>query len=719
MSGRGRSSIRDDRGDAARAHARGRSPTTELRGNLRTAAAQLGAPGGSGCAARAPVRRDARARAGDPPRQHPPTCPSCSTRLEERVTRGRRHRVPRRRRRRGLPLRHRPGRGARGATLVAKSKSMATEEIKLNEALEEAGLRVVETDLGEWILQLAGQHPAHIVAPAVHLNKRAGRASCSRAESGEELPERPRGAGGPRAPAPARGLRRAPTSASRASTWRVAETGTLCVVENEGNARLVTALPRIHVAVMGMERVVADWDEAAPHPAAAADGRDRRRRRRPTSTSSPARARPDEADGPEELHLVILDGGRAALRGTEFEEALALHPLRRLPLLLPDVAERGRPGLRLALLRARSARSSPRCSRAWRGERSQRAAVPLVALRRVPRGLPGRDPAARPARARARPRSSTPAHRRARLRLPRSGAARGASPPLYRRQRRRRAGSACACWAAAGWVRRLPGPGAALDRRSATCPTRWPPRRLAPSVLVAALVRRRASGEEVAPAAAGGRRGRAAAGVGRGRGRCWPTTPWLDELGRARGARRGRAGVLRWPDGRGADWRELLGLDGAGRDLRRHRARPGRWPSGARWCSRPARATAARSTWSACYHLAVLPGGAHRARPWPRRWPRPTRRAAPAVGRLAGLGPEPHLGHREDLDPRRARRARRARADRGRRGGRPGALAAADRLHRAVGLALGVALGDRAPLVVEASCRARGPARSWRARSLK
>ncbi len=107
---------------------------------------------------------------------------------------------------------------ARGARVVAKSKSMATEEIKLNEALEEAGLRVVETDLGEWILQLAGQHPSHIIAPAVHLNKEQIREVFA-AESGEEIRRTTARRWWPtRAGACAR-CSPPPTSACRASTW--------------------------------------------------------------------------------------------------------------------------------------------------------------------------------------------------------------------------------------------------------------------------------------------------------------------------------------------------------------------------------------------------------------------------------------------------------------------------------------------------------------------
>jgi L-lactate dehydrogenase complex protein LldF len=209
---------------------------------------------------------------------------------------------------------------ARGATLVAKSKSMATEEIKLNDALEEAGLRVVETDLGEWIIQLAGDHPSHIVAPALHLNKQQV-AALFVAEGGEPLPD-DREALVAYARRRLREVFAAADIGVSGVNLAVAETGTLCVVENEGNARLVTALPPIHVAVMGMERVVADWDEAAHIleilPMAAIGDE--------VSTyvnlvTGPRR--PGEHDGPEELHLLILDGGRAALRGTEFEEALS------------------------------------------------------------------------------------------------------------------------------------------------------------------------------------------------------------------------------------------------------------------------------------------------------------------------------------------------------------------------------------------------------------
>ncbi len=208
---------------------------------------------------------------------------------------------------------------AEDARVVAKSKSMASEEIKLNEALAEAGVRVVETDLGEWILQLAGEHPSHIIAPAVHKN-RTEIAELFRRESGEDVPD-------DREALIAHARRRLREDFAAADigvsgvNLGVAESGTLCVVENEGNARLVTALPRIHVAIMGAERVVADWEEAAhilqilPMAAIGDDAATY-----VNLITGPRRE--GEADGPKELHLVIVDGGRMALRGTPMEEAL-------------------------------------------------------------------------------------------------------------------------------------------------------------------------------------------------------------------------------------------------------------------------------------------------------------------------------------------------------------------------------------------------------------
>jgi len=210
---------------------------------------------------------------------------------------------------------------ARRVTVVAKSKSMATEEIKLNESLTDAGIEVVETDLGEWILQLAGERPAHIIAPAVHLN-RGQVAALFREEAGtDDVPDDREGLVAHARVRLREKFAQAGMGVSGVNLG-VASTGTVCIVENEGNARLVTSQPRIHVAVMGMERVVADWDEAAhilqvlPMAAIGQDAANY-----VNLITGPRRE--GEADGPEEFHLVIVDGGRGALRGTEFEEALS------------------------------------------------------------------------------------------------------------------------------------------------------------------------------------------------------------------------------------------------------------------------------------------------------------------------------------------------------------------------------------------------------------
>lgn len=289
---------------------------TQLRGNLRTAGAHWTA--GRERMGREHPFAQMRDRGREIRRDNIRHLPELLERLEERVTAAG-----------GTVVRVADGdaacryitdlAAARGARVVAKSKSMATEEIKLNEALEEAGLQAVETDLGEWILQLAGQHPSHIIAPAVHLNVGQIR-ELFEAESGAPVPEE-REALVAHARRRLREVFAAADIGVSGVNLAVADTGTLCVVENEGNARLVTALPRIHVAVMGMERVVEDWDQAAhllqllPMAAIGDDAATY-----VNLITGPRAA--DEADGPKELHLVLLDGGRAALRGTDLEEAL-------------------------------------------------------------------------------------------------------------------------------------------------------------------------------------------------------------------------------------------------------------------------------------------------------------------------------------------------------------------------------------------------------------
>ncbi len=208
---------------------------------------------------------------------------------------------------------------AHGFTRVVKAKSMLTEEIGLNHALEEAGISVVETDLGEWIIQLAGQRPAHILGPALNMSRTQVAEILAR-HFGVPVPDDI-----PSMTALARRELRAKFLAAEmgisGANFAVAETGTLAILTNEGNARFVTGLPRVHVALVGIEKVVPTWEDLAVLLALLP--------RSATGQSittyvnlinGPRHA--DEADGPEEVHLIIVDNGRTGLLGTPYQESL-------------------------------------------------------------------------------------------------------------------------------------------------------------------------------------------------------------------------------------------------------------------------------------------------------------------------------------------------------------------------------------------------------------
>ena len=207
----------------------------------------------------------------------------------------------------------------KNASLVAKGKSMASEEIHLNPALEAAGVTVVETDLGEFVIQLAGEAPSHIIAPAIH-KTRYDVAELFTEDGGREIP--------PEIPAvfayARERLRRAFLDADIGITgvnFGVAETGTICLVENEGNGRMCTTLPKVHIGVMGMERIVETWDELDVMLNVLARSATGQSLSVYTNILTGPR-RGDEVDGPDELHVVILDNGRSKIRGTEFESIL-------------------------------------------------------------------------------------------------------------------------------------------------------------------------------------------------------------------------------------------------------------------------------------------------------------------------------------------------------------------------------------------------------------
>lgn len=208
----------------------------------------------------------------------------------------------------------------RGAKTIVKGKSMATEEIHLNDALEAAGIDVVETDLGEFIIQLAHEPPSHIIAPAIHKTRHDVAELFTADNDGTPVPPdiqaeftyaRQR-------------LRNAFLDADIGITgcnFAVAETGSICLVENEGNGRMCTTLPPVHIAVMGMERIVETWDELDVLLNVLARSASGQSLSVYTNIlTGPRRAA--EVDGPEEFHVVILDNGRSRIRGTQFEEAL-------------------------------------------------------------------------------------------------------------------------------------------------------------------------------------------------------------------------------------------------------------------------------------------------------------------------------------------------------------------------------------------------------------
>jgi L-lactate dehydrogenase complex protein LldF len=211
----------------------------------------------------------------------------------------------------------------RGAKVITKSKSMATEEIELNHRLEEnyadLDLEIVETDLGEWIAQLAGDTPSHIVGPILHMNRRRVAEVLSGA-AGEKMPPDVEALGS----FARKRLRQKFLAADIGITganFGVAETGTIVTVTNEGNARLVTSVPPVHVVVMGIEKMIPRFEDLSIFVRLL--GRSGTGQKLTVYTNLITGPRGEgELDGAEEFHLILLDNGRSNLLGTEFEEAL-------------------------------------------------------------------------------------------------------------------------------------------------------------------------------------------------------------------------------------------------------------------------------------------------------------------------------------------------------------------------------------------------------------
>lgn len=202
---------------------------------------------------------------------------------------------------------------------VVKSKSMATEEIHLNEHLERDGISVGETDLGEWIIQLAGQRPSHMVMPAIHLTREEVADIFSK-EVDERL-----STDIPRLVAVARNELRtkflkADMGISGAN-MAVAETGTLAIVTNEGNARLVTSLPRIHVAVVGVEKIVEKLADIVPILRALP--RSATAQQLTSYVTMITGQTPNEDGSMKDLHIVLMDNRRSEMvADPKFKQAM-------------------------------------------------------------------------------------------------------------------------------------------------------------------------------------------------------------------------------------------------------------------------------------------------------------------------------------------------------------------------------------------------------------
>lgn len=206
-----------------------------------------------------------------------------------------------------------------GVRTVVKSKSMVSEELEVNQALLGAGITPYETDLGEFIVQLAGERPYHIVGPAIHKTREEIRQLFSEL-AGEELPSDARAL-----TAFARQWLRDKFFAAEMGisgcNFGVAQSGAVVLVSNEGNARLTTTLPKVHVVVMGMERLVPTWEDLDVMVSLLTRYATGQKIISYLTVIQGPRA-VGHQDGPEELHVVIVDNGRSQLLGTRYQEAL-------------------------------------------------------------------------------------------------------------------------------------------------------------------------------------------------------------------------------------------------------------------------------------------------------------------------------------------------------------------------------------------------------------
>jgi L-lactate dehydrogenase complex protein LldF len=209
------------------------------------------------------------------------------------------------------------------AKTVTKGKSMIAEEIALNDHLAQNGITPIETDLGEYIIQIRNEYPSHIIAPAIHLVKE--QIAQSFRETHKDLD-------------PARLLEEAPTLVAEArgilrqkflnadvgitgANFCIAETGSTIIVTNEGNGDLTQTLTKAHIALASLEKIVPTLEDASTLLRLLARSATGQEFSTYTTVSTGPR-RPEDTDGPGEFHVVFLDNGRTAMLGTEFQDML-------------------------------------------------------------------------------------------------------------------------------------------------------------------------------------------------------------------------------------------------------------------------------------------------------------------------------------------------------------------------------------------------------------
>lgn len=210
-----------------------------------------------------------------------------------------------------------------GAELVTKGKSMISEEIALNAHLEAAGMEVVETDLGEYLVQIRGEAPSHIIAPAIHLTQDMVEADFRRLHT--KLPKDRVLVEPAQLVGEARAILREKFLAAEVgitgANFLVAETGSSVIVTNEGNGDLTQSLAKVHIAVASIEKIVPTLEDLSAIIRLLARSATGQEISTYTTLSTGPR-RPGDPDGPQEYHVVILDNGRSAMLGTPFREAL-------------------------------------------------------------------------------------------------------------------------------------------------------------------------------------------------------------------------------------------------------------------------------------------------------------------------------------------------------------------------------------------------------------